>query len=139
MGKRILADELGKIAMMVKGKINRDGGFTAFVITYSERGNYLAQIEPGVTELERTRAFGQLADWIKQQSPYMFVFGVQTLRPKGIEKDGAILLIAKTPEQTKKLSMKYIIQENKYIYTEDMTDEVSECDGYLDKVYRGIQ
>jgi hypothetical protein len=148
MEKKNLMEELTKIASLAKCKLQRFGGFCAFTIVCSlTKGNRLVQIEPGETKEDKIYSFGQMTDWLKLQDSYMFFFGTQILRQKYISEvdmnnnayyteTKGILIIAKTPESTHHLTIEYVVQDGKYIFTEELTNETNtEYDDLLGCVY----
>lgn len=148
MEKKNLMEELTKIASLAKCKLQKVGGFCAFTIVCSlTKGNRLAQIDPGTTDIGKRDAFGQMTDWLKLQDSYMFFFATQTLRRKytsesdmknnaNYTESKGILIIAKSPEATHHLSIEYVVQDGKYIFTEELTNETNvEYDDLLNCVY----
>lgn len=129
MEQKKLMDALSDVSVMVKKKLERVGGFCAFVITYSMGGNYLAEIEPGTTVLETKIAFARTVIWLKIQSPYLFVLG--------INKSRGALIIAKTSDTTYHLNIDYTVQDGQYVFTENITNEIcSKYNNYFHEVYR---
>ena len=126
-----IVDALSDISLMIKKKLERSGGFTAFIITYSAGGNYMTQIEPGTTDIEKRIAFSRMVSWVKTQSSYMCVFGIHN---SGTQE---ALIIAKTLDTTYHLTLRYTFQGSQYIFMENIANESNtEYDSYLNQIYQ---
>lgn len=128
MEPKKVMDALSDMAVMVKKKLQRDGEFMAFIIAYTAGGNFMAQVEPGTTELEKHIALTRMVHWFKIQSPYICIFG--------ITQNQGVLVIAKTLKATYHLTINYTVQNGQYEFTENITNETNtEYDNFLNKVY----
>lgn len=148
MDRKDIHVEMEKIKNMVMQKIEiGDGSFCAFVISYSDKVSYFAEIVTGITEKERDSSYGQMIDWLKGQDPYMFIFGIQTVerryKTKGdmekhenYEEIDSALIIGKTQTSTDHIVLEYEAVNGQYFFQEhDIKSTKNECSKYLDRVF----
>jgi len=143
--------EMHKVANLTKGKLQKDGTFPPFVISYSlTNGNGLINLPKWETKEEREGVLTDLVAHLKQQQLYGFIMASLVTRykyktPEDYEKDvnaekvPGILVVAKTPEKSFHISIEYESVDGKYIFKDeliDVTNDNDEC--FLDEVFKGM-
>ncbi len=137
MIKKNLLEEMQKVRQMAQDKIKSCGGFIPFAIAYSDRGNFMIQMEPWRNHYEKLSSFEQLIIWLKQQGSYMFLFGVSVVRRDDTSKN-AILIIGKTPDKTIHMLTEYEKKDGQYLFKDNVINSSdNEYTNFLQTVFMG--
>ena len=152
MERKDILVELDKVKNLVKNKIERESGFLSFVISYSlTNKNRIAHLDKWSDEEGKEYILTQMIDWLKEQSPYAFIFTSFTLKRQFANKEDyknninytetpGVLIIGKTPDKSYHLSLEYGNENGKLIFLKehlvDVTNDSSPS--FLDTIFQGV-
>ena len=152
MGEKDILVELDKVRNLVKNKIEREGGFLSFVISYSlTNKNRIAHLDKWSDEEGKEYILTQMIDWLKEQSPYAFIFTSFTLKRKFANKEDyekdinyieipTVLITGRTPDKNYNISLEYKNENGKPIITKETLVDVTNNgnQSFLDEVFKGL-
>ena len=152
MERKDILVELDKVKNLVKNKMERQGEFLSFVISYSlTNKNRIAHLDKWTDEEGKADILTQMTDWLKEQKIYAFIFVSPTLKRQFANKEDyekdinyieipSILITGRTPDKSYNLSLEYGNENGKLIFLKEHLVDVTNASSpsFLDTIFQGV-